>query len=55
MYKLNYIYIIYIYIYIYIHTYICVCAKVIIKPMCPPSHHHNGSVVTHGFGHMMYG
>ena len=28
---------------------------VIMKTMCPPSHHHNGFVATHAFGHMIYG
>ena len=23
--------------------------------MCPPGYHHNGFVVTHALGHMMYG
>ena len=25
------------------------------KVRCPPSYHHNGFVVTHALGHMMYG
>ena len=25
------------------------------KTMCPPGYHHNGFVVTHALGHMMYG
>ena len=25
------------------------------KTMCPPSYHHNGFIVTHALGHMMYG
>ena len=25
------------------------------KTMCPPGYHHNGIVVTHALGHMMYG
>ena len=28
---------------------------VIMKRMCPPGYHHNGFVVTHALGHMMYG
>ena len=40
-----------IYIYIYIYIYICV----IMKTMCPPGYHHNGSVATNALGHMMYG
>ena len=24
------------------------------KTMCPPGYHHNGFVVTHALGHMMY-
>ena len=27
----------------------------IMKTMCPPGYHHNGFVVTHALGHMMYG
>ena len=26
----------------------------IMKTMCPPGYHHNGFVVTHAVGHMMY-
>ena len=26
----------------------------IMKTMCPPGYHHNGFVVTHALGHMMY-
>ena len=36
------------YIYIYIYVY------VIMKTMCPPGYHHNGFVVTHALGHMMF-
>ena len=25
------------------------------KTMCPPSYHHNGFVVSHALGHVMYG
>ena len=25
------------------------------KTMCPPGYHHNGFVITHGLGDMMYG
>ena len=25
------------------------------KTMCPPGYHHDGFVVTHALGHMMYG
>ena len=25
------------------------------KTMCPPGYHHNGIVVSHALGHMMYG
>ena len=25
------------------------------KTMCPPSYHHNGFMVTHALGYMMYG
>ena len=25
------------------------------KMMCPPGYHHNGFVLTHALGHMMYG
>ena len=28
---------------------------VIMKTMCPPIYHHNGFVVTHALGHMIYG
>ena len=35
----------------YIYIYICV----IMKTMCPPGNHHNGSVATHALEHMMYG
>ena len=28
---------------------------VIMKTMCPPDYHHDGSVVTHALGHTMYG
>ena len=28
---------------------------IIMKTMCPPGYHHNGFVVTHALGHMMYG
>ena len=28
---------------------------VIMKTMCSPGYHHNGFVVTHALGHMMYG
>ena len=27
----------------------------IMKIMCPPGYHHNGFVLTHALGHMMYG
>ena len=27
----------------------------IIETMCPPGYYHNGFVVTHALGHMMYG
>ena len=55
---IKYIYIcmylhIYIYIYIYVNIYIYI--YVIMKTMCPPRYHHNGSVATHALGHMTYG
>ena len=28
---------------------------VIMKTMCPPGYNHNGFVVTHTLGHIMYG
>ena len=38
------------------YIYMCVCVCVIMKTMCPPDYyHHNGFMVTHGPGHMMYG
>ena len=63
-----YIYIyIYIYIYTHIYTYIYICIYIsiyiyiyiyiIMKTMCAPGYHHNGSMSTHEFvalGHMMY-
>ena len=41
-------------IYIYIYN-IYIYANVIIKAVFSTIYHHNGFVVTHGFGHMMYG
>ena len=32
----------------------CVCIYVIMKTMCPPGYNHNGFVITHALGHMMY-
>ena len=33
---------------------VCVCVWVMIKTMQTPDYHHNGFLVTHAFGHMMY-
>ena len=47
------------YIYIYIHTYFTKAGwrsiYTVMKTMCPPCYHHNGFVVTHALGHVMYG